>query len=51
MIIKFECKNELNTHSLSSHFNYRTRIITDEQGRYEFETVKPVPYFDPDDST
>ncbi len=49
--VKFEYKEELNTHSRSSHFDYRARLITDEQGRYEYETVKPSSYFDPDDST
>jgi protocatechuate 3,4-dioxygenase beta subunit len=49
--VKFEYKNELNTHGRSSNFNYRARLITDEQGRYEYETVKPAAYFDPDDST
>jgi protocatechuate 3,4-dioxygenase beta subunit len=49
--VKFEYKNELNKHGQSSHFDYRGRLITDERGRYEYETVKPVPYFDPDDST
>lgn len=43
--IKFEYKNELNTHGRSSHFDYRARLITDEQGRYEYETVKPSHYF------
>ncbi len=49
--VKFEYKEELNTHGVSSHFDYRARLITDEQGRYEYETVKPSAYFDPDDST
>ncbi len=48
--IKFPYKEELNTHGLSSRFDYRARLITDEQGRYEYETVKPAPYIDPDDS-
>jgi protocatechuate 3,4-dioxygenase beta subunit len=48
--VKFEYKNELNTHGLSAHFDYRARLITDEQGRYEYETVKPSAYFDRDDS-
>lgn len=48
--VKFEYKEELNTHGQSAHFDYRARLITDEQGRYEFETVKPVPYFDTDTS-
>ncbi|CAM6005318.1 unnamed protein product [Sphagnum balticum] len=43
--IKYEYKEELNTHGLSSHFDYRARLVTDEQGRYEYETVKPPPYF------
>lgn len=47
--VNFEYKEELNTHGLSSHFDYRARLITDEQGRYEYETVKPSAYFD--DST
>lgn len=33
----------------SKEFRFRTRILTDNQGRYEFETVQPPPYFDPDD--
>jgi protocatechuate 3,4-dioxygenase beta subunit len=49
--VKFEYKNEVNTHGLSSHYDYRSRLITDEYGRYEYETVKPSAYFDPDDST
>jgi protocatechuate 3,4-dioxygenase beta subunit len=49
--VKFEYKEELNTHGLSRHFDYRARLITDEQGRYEYETVKPSAYFDTDDST
>lgn len=49
--IQFKYKEELNTHGLSAHFDYRARLITDEQGRYEYETLKPPPYFDPEDST
>ena len=30
---------------------YRARLVTDEYGYYEFETLLPVAYFDPDDST
>ncbi len=26
-------------------FHYRVRLITDERGRYEFETVHPAPYY------
>jgi protocatechuate 3,4-dioxygenase beta subunit len=46
--VKFEYKEELNTHGLASHFDYRARLVTDEQGQYEYETVKPSPYFDTD---
>ena len=48
--VKFEYKNELNTHGRSTNFDYRGRLITDEQGQYEFETVKPVAYYDEDRS-
>lgn len=41
----YEYKEEVNTHGRASQFDYRGRLITDEQGRYEFETVKPAPYF------
>ncbi|CAF0781090.1 unnamed protein product [Didymodactylos carnosus] len=44
-------REELNTHGRSTNYDYRARLVTDEGGRYEFETVKPVPYFDTDDST
>eukprot|EP00656_Telonema_subtile_P039296 TRINITY_DN44429_c0_g1_i1.p1 TRINITY_DN44429_c0_g1~~TRINITY_DN44429_c0_g1_i1.p1 ORF type:complete len:236 (+),score=42.80 TRINITY_DN44429_c0_g1_i1:157-864(+) len=30
-------------------YKFRTRLITDHTGHYEVETVKPPPYFDPDD--
>lgn len=49
--IKYEYKEALNTHGRSSNFDYRARLITDEQGRYEFETIKPTAYFDNEDST
>ncbi|CAF4535611.1 unnamed protein product, partial [Didymodactylos carnosus] len=42
---------EVNTHGLSTNYDYRARLVTDEDGRYQFETVEPVPYFDTDDST
>lgn len=33
----------------AKEYKFRTRILTDHLGRYEFETVQPPPYFDPDD--
>eukprot|EP00658_Telonema_sp_P-2_P059271 TRINITY_DN4807_c0_g1_i2.p1 TRINITY_DN4807_c0_g1~~TRINITY_DN4807_c0_g1_i2.p1 ORF type:complete len:266 (-),score=33.14 TRINITY_DN4807_c0_g1_i2:112-909(-) len=33
----------------SSQYRYRTRVVADHNGRYEVETVKPPPYYDPDD--
>jgi catechol 1,2-dioxygenase len=44
--VTVEYKNELNTHGLSSNYDYRARLITDEQGRYEYETVKSPSYYD-----
>lgn len=41
----YEYIEELNTHGRSAQFDYRGRLVTDEEGRYEFETVKPAPYF------
>jgi protocatechuate 3,4-dioxygenase beta subunit len=35
--VKFEYKNELTTHGRSSHFDYRARRMTDEQGQYEYK--------------
>ena len=49
--VKYPYKEEVNKHGRSSHFDYRSRLVTDEQGQYEYETVKPVPYFDGEDST
>jgi len=48
---KHPYKEELNTHGKSKEYNYRTRVLADENGRFEYETVKPAPYYDPDDST
>eukprot|EP01098_Paradermamoeba_levis_P016545 TRINITY_DN8978_c0_g1_i2.p1 TRINITY_DN8978_c0_g1~~TRINITY_DN8978_c0_g1_i2.p1 ORF type:complete len:258 (-),score=56.87 TRINITY_DN8978_c0_g1_i2:75-848(-) len=42
---------ELNTHSLSKEYDFRARVLTDHLGRFEYETVIPPPYFDPEDST
>jgi protocatechuate 3,4-dioxygenase beta subunit len=44
-------REELNEHGKAREFLYRARLITDEHGNYEYETLKPKPYFDPDDST
>lgn len=46
-----EYKEELNDVGKAKAYAYRARAITDEHGRYEFETKLPKPYFDPDDST
>jgi len=48
---KHAYKNEMNTHGKAKEFNFRARMVTDDYGRFEYETVKPSPYFDPDDST
>lgn len=37
------------TGARSRNFAYRTRLLTDHQGRFEVETERPQPYFDPDD--
>ncbi|CAF0939004.1 unnamed protein product [Didymodactylos carnosus] len=36
---------EINTHGASRNYDYRARLVTDDWGRYEFETMKPVPYY------
>lgn len=33
----------------SRKYDFRCRLLTDHEGRYEVETVIPPPYFDPDD--
>ena len=48
---KHEYKEQINLHGASRNYDYRVRMSSDEHGRYEFETVKPPPYFDEDDGT
>jgi protocatechuate 3,4-dioxygenase beta subunit len=48
--MKYEYREEVNQHGRSARFEYRGRLVTDEQGRYEYETIKPVPYFFPEAS-
>ena len=40
----YEYKEEMNKHGRASRFDYRGRLVTDEHGQYEFETVKPASY-------
>lgn len=37
------------TDARSRKFEYRTRLLTDHEGRFEVETQRPAPYYDPDD--
>ncbi len=42
---------EYNTHSESEAYHFRSRVLADESGRFEYQTVVPVPYLDPEDDT
>ena len=42
---------ELNEHSEAEAFHYRARVLTDERGRFEYQTLVPPPYLDPEDNT
>ena len=41
----------VNTHGAAEHFDYRCRVITNEAGEYEIQTVVPKEYYDPADGT
>lgn len=43
--------DQLNDHSTSREYQYRCRVLTDEVGRFEYQTVIPPPYLDPEDNT
>lgn len=42
---------ELNDHSESEKYHFRARILTNEHGSFEYTSVIPVPYLDPEDNT
>ena len=41
-------KEELNRHGKAKEFNFRARLMTDEKGNFEFESLMPPAYFDPE---
>ena len=43
--------SSLNDHSLSREYDYRARVLSDEAGRFEYQTVIPPPYLDTEDNT
>ena len=43
--------DEFNDHSTSREYQYRARVLTDEQGRFEYQTSIPPPYLDNEDNT
>lgn len=42
----------LNTHGIAPReYAYRSRVLCDHLGRFEYQTLIPFHYFDPEDST
>jgi protocatechuate 3,4-dioxygenase beta subunit len=42
---------DFNDHSTSKEYDYRSRILADHKGYFEFQTIIPPPYLDVEDDT